>query len=187
MLYFLFCCYCHWLFTFVRALILFAFVRAVIFILPLLSLAVTLQHLHRSSTPADTTMDSVPPAVPHSVPPAPSAQPFERLFSQSAISTPGRTDTEESIKNSPFQSPFYRGKTSYGGASALPQPKAKRQRTELTSAVCCVCLRCQNLAVVWGIKENVTHQMCLVVAIQMGSKKKETDAHDSATIDCVWY
>eukprot|EP00731_Ephydatia_muelleri_P031691 Em0023g198a len=93
------------------------------------------EHLHRSSTPADTTMDSVPPAVPHSVPPAPSAQPFERLFSQSAISTPGRTDTEESIKNSPFQSPFYRGKTSYGGASALPQPKAKRQRTELTSAL----------------------------------------------------
>ena len=41
-------------------------------------------------------------------------------------------DTSESIKRSPFHSPFYSGRTSYGGAASGQRLRFKRPRTEST-------------------------------------------------------
>ena len=46
-----------------------------------------------------------------------------------------RFHTEESLKRSPFRSPFYSGRTSFGGAASGQKPRVKRPRTESSPPV----------------------------------------------------
>ena len=102
-------------------------------------------------------------------------------FSVAAFTSPSRLYTNISLSRSPFQSPFYSGRTSFGGMASGQRLRAKRPRTDSSpprvSLIVYLCLVPSPVGVAWerGQRVGLEVPRCTVVAHVVWSVTMETD------------